>query len=649
MKFIRTSVLALVPLLSMAAFGSAFDERKPATAATIEAQRHVLAALPPEDGRDEKWARQGFIATLDDPVSRRADGGITYDPESTKFVDAKEAPPTVNPSLWRHQRLLRIHGLFQVSKNIYQVRGLSCTNTTFIRGKTGWVVIDPDMTTETATSVRKLLDTHFGKRPISAIVYSHSHIDHFGGVKGMLGDQTEELPIVAPEGLVEEAGSEWVMVGNVMTRRSHFQWGMELPRDPQGFIGTGLSSEVPIGSLRFLPPTDFVSKTGETRTLDGVKLEFQMVPDTEAPSEMNIYVPDERVLFIAEFATATMHNLQTPRGAKARDARAWAGYLTETLDLYGDRSDAVIFGHTWPRFGTDAIKSFLRLQRDNYKFIHDQTLRMANLGMTADEIANTLTPPKGISDEWSTHGYYGNYKHNVRGVYQYYIGWWDGIPAHLDPLPQIERAKGYVDLAGGAQNALAQAKKAFDQGNYRWSAEIANHVVFADPDNRAARELLADSYEQLGYQSESANFRNIYLVSAAELRGKPPYKHWLGSPDLINSMSTASFMDLLATRLNPQKVAGQSMTLVFDITDTKETVRVDIENGVLVAHVGASAAQSDVRLTGARNVLMGFFLQRAPLDKMKAAGLKLEGNETKLLALQSALEPPRIDFAVVTP
>ncbi len=640
--------LGLLLVITSAVAQTPLPKAKPATAATIAAQQRVTASLPKEDGRDEKWARQGFIGTLEDPVSRRADGSIAFNPESTRFLEQHEAPPTVNPALWRHQQILRIHGLFQVSPNVYQVRGLSATNPTFIRGKSGWVVIDPDMTTETASSVMKLVEQHLGKHPISAVIYSHSHVDHFGGVRGVLGEQQTVPVIVAPEHMIEEAGAEWVMVGNIMTRRSHFQWGLDLPRDPSGFVGTGLSSEVPVGTIRLIPPSDTVSRTGETRILDGVKVEFQMVPETEAVSEMNIYLPDERVLYIAEFATATMHNLQTPRGAKARDARSWAAYLTEALDRYGAGSDAVVFGHTWPRFGNDEIKKFISLQRDNYKFIHDQTLRMANLGMSAHEIADVLKPPKSLSDEWSTHGYYGTYKHNARGVFQYYIGWWDGIPAHLDPLPPEEHAKRYVEVAG-VSKMFAAAKRAFGKGEYRFASELLNDIVFADPANRIAKALLADSYEQMGYQAESANMRNIYLVSAAELRGKPPYKNWLGSPDLVNSMNTASFMDLLATRLNPAKIGNRAMTLVLDVTDTKETVRVDIENAVLVARVGGAAEKPDVRLTATRGMLMGLFLQQAPIKKMEQAGLKVEGDSAGLLALQAAIEKPPTDFPVVTP
>ena len=623
---------------------------KPATAATIEVQKKFFASLPKEDGRDEKWAHQGFIGKMDDPIIRRADGGIAFNTESTKFIDQGEAPPTVNPALWRHQKILRINGLFQVSVNVYQVRGVTATNPVFIRGNTGWVVIDPDMTTETGAAVKKLVDKYLGVHPISAAIYSHSHVDHFGGIKGVLGDQETVPVIVAPEHMVEEAGAEWVMVGNVMTRRSHFQWGLSLPRDATGFVGTGLSSEVPVGTIRLIPPNDTVTKTGETRVLDGVKVEFQMVPETEAVSEMNLYLPDERVLYIAEFATASMHNLQTPRGAKARDARAWARYLSESLERYGDGSDALIFGHTWPRFGTAEIKKFITLQRDNYKFIHDQTLRMANLGMSAHEIADVLTPPKAIADEWSTHGYYGTYKHNARAVFQYYIGWWDGIPAHLDPLPQAEQAKRYVDIVG-APKLFAAAKKAFDKGDYRWASELLNHLVFADRGNQPARALLADSYEQIGYQAESANMRNIYLMSAGELRGRPPYKNGLGSPDLVNSMTTESFLDLLAIRLNPTKMGDQAMTLVLDITDRKETVRVDIENSVLVGKVGvvdAAADQPDVRVTATRGQLMGLFLQQLPLAKMQAAGLKIEGDSAKLQVLQSAIEIPRLDFPLIT-
>lgn len=620
---------------------------KPATAATIAAQKDVMANLPKDDGRDEAWARQGFIGTLADPVSRNAKGEVVYDPNAWKWVEG-EAPATVNPSLWRHMKIINTHGLFKVAEGVWQVRGLDPTNVTIIRGDKGWVIIDPMMTDETARTAMKLVNKYLGKRPITGIVYTHSHVDHFGGVYGVLGDQQTIPPILAPEHFLEATGSEWVLAGNIMTRRGSYQWGQGLKAGAEGYVGTGFSMQAPKGTIRLIPPSDTISKTGETRTLDGVQLEFQMVPETEAVSEMNIFIPQHRTLLIPEFATCTMHNIQTPRGAQARDALQWAEYITEAIRLFGDSSDAMIHGHCWPRFGNKAIKDYLLVQRDNYKYLHDQTVRMMNLGYTPSEAAEAMKPPKAISDEWATHGYYGHYGHNAKGVYQYYVGWWDGIPAHLNMHPTEEQARRYVELIG-ADKIMKAAQTAFDQGDYRWSAELLNHLVFADPDNRPAKALLADSYEQMGYQEESAVFRNIYLSGAAELRGRKPPQYWLASADLTNLMGTSLLFDLVAARLNPEKVTGQSSRLLFHLTDTDETVLLSLENSVLVNEVGQTVENPDVEITATRNLVRQLFLQKVSLDALKEHGLAVTGNVTMLARLQDAVEQPPTDYPVVTP
>jgi linear primary-alkylsulfatase len=624
-------------------------ERKPATPATMEAQQTYRQSMPDDHGRDARWAMQGFIATAEDPVTRNANGDIVYDPTATGFLNQGEAPDTVNPGLWRHHRLLGVHGLFKVAEGIWQVRGIDCTNITFIEGDTGWVVLDPGLNTETAAKVKALVDQHLGVKPVSAVIYSHSHVDHFGGIKGVLGDQAVLPPIYAPEHFIEESSSEWVMAGNVTTRRSLLQWAPGMPHDPQGFVGTGLSNYVPVGTISLIPPDHIIKHTGEIHEIDGIALEFQMVPETEAPAEMNIFIPSANVLYIAEFATASMHNIQTPRGAKARDAASWAGFLTEALDLYGDKSQALIFGHTWPRFGQSEIRAFLQSQRDNYKFIHDQTVRLMNMGLTPTEIAEQLQPPPALQQEWSNHGFYGTYKHNAKGVFQYYVGWWDGNPASLDALPPENQARLYLDVMGGSEAVLLAAQGYFDKGKYREVTELVNNVIFVEPDNIKARNLQADSYEQLGYQAESAVWRNIYLAGAAELRGKPSYKDWLASPDLINSMSPASFMNLLATKLNPAVIGTETMTLDITITDKQENAYVEINNAVMVTRIGQQRKATDIAIAGPQPALLAFFLADLSLDEAAAMGMSVSGDLEKLARLQLAIEKPSLNYNVVVP
>ena len=450
---------------------------------------------------------------------------------------------------------------------------------------------------------------------------------------------------------MEEATSEYVLAGPAMGRRASFQFGSELAPGPQSNVGVGLAMAPSVGVITLIPPNDYIKKTGDTRVIDGVKFEFQMVPETEAPSEMNFFLPDHKTLFISEFAICTMHNVQTPRGALVRDTLKWAGYLTEILDLYADRTEAEMSGHCWPRFGKDVIKNFVGLQRDNYKYIHDQTVRLMNRGETPTEIADGLKRPAAIDNEWSTRGYYGTVRHNAKGVFQRYIGWWDGIPAHLNLYPPTEQAKRYVKVMGGAKGVISEAKRAMGEGDYRWSAEILNHVVFADPSNKTAKALLADSYEQMGYQSESAVWRNIYLVGALELRKGIPPRKFLSAPssDLVNHMPTQSFLDMLATRLNPDKIGTRAMTVALDTTDRNESSLISVRNAVLVGELDKSISSPTVTLSGSRSLVMGLFLKRVPLEQLEKAGLNISGDRSALVMLQDAIEPPTPDYPVVTP
>lgn len=620
---------------------------KAASVATVASQAGVRASLPADDGQDEEFATRGFIATAKDPQIRNAQGAVVWDMSRLDWVKG-DAPPTVNPSLWRQMSLLRIHGLFKLAEGVWQVRNFDASNMLVVRGKTGWIIADPLMTTETAKAAIAIVNEQLGERPVSAVIYTHSHPDHFGGVRALVADGAK-TPIVAPAHLIEEAVAENVLAGNAMSRRTVYQFGYSLPPGPTGFVGGGIVEDAArSGTVTLLPPTDTIQKTGDTREIDGVRFEFQMVPETEAPSEMNFFLPDLKTLYISEIATCTMHNVQTPRGALVRDTNRWAGYLTEMLDRYADRTDALASGHCWPRFGNDVIRNYIALQRDNYKFIHDQTVRRLNQGETPDEIAAALKVPPAIANQWSNRGYYGTVKHNARGVYQRYIGWWDGIPAHLDPYPEGEESKRYVAAMGGAGKAIAQAAAAQKQGDYRWAAQLLTHVMDVEPDHRGVRAQLADCYEQLGYQSESAIWRNIYLTGAAELRGTAPTHLALASQDVIAAMPTPAFLDLLAARLDPDKVAGREMTVTIEASDRHETSLLSLRNEVLVGQPGRSTATPTVSVSGPQLMLAGLFLKKVPFEKLEAAGVRIAGDREALATLIDAIETPPADFPIVT-
>ena len=651
MQCLKTLRIACITLMSLTAAAAAAKDTdaKPASPATLAAQEQMRASLPKDDGRDEAFVRQGFIATAKNPLILGEDGHVVWNLGMFDWVKG-DAPPTVNPSLWRQIKLLKEHGLFKVTEGVWQVRGFDGSNMTVVNGNSGWIVIDPLMAKETAAAAIALVNENLGQRPVSAVIYSHSHPDHFGGVRALI-KESDNVPIIAPEGFMVEAASEYVLAGNAMGRRTTYQFGLPLELGPQGNLGAGLAMAPSVGIITLIPPNDSIRKTGDTRIIDGVTFEFQMVPETEAPSEMNFYLPAQKTLFISEIATCTMHNVQTPRGALVRDTLKWAGYLTEALDLYGDTVESEISGHCWPRFGNDAVKNYISLQRDNYKFIHDQTLRLLNNGETPNEIAEELKRPAAIANEWSNRGYYGTVRHNAKGVYQRYIGWWDGIPAHFNMYPPVEQGKRYVTAMGGAKNVIREAKKAMDKGDYRWSAELLNHVVFSEPTNRTAQTLLADSYEQMGYQAESAIWRNIYLTGALELRGGIPPRKFLATPsaDLVGAMPTSSFLDLLAARLNPARIGDRTMTMVLESSDTQETALISVRNSVLVSEIGKTTVSPTVTVTGSRPLLMGLFLKKLPLDKLEAAGLRVSGDRAALLGLQDAIETPRTDYPIVTP
>jgi alkyl sulfatase BDS1-like metallo-beta-lactamase superfamily hydrolase len=626
-------------------------EPKPASPATIEAQKAIVADLPAEDGRDQAFSDHGFIATRTDPVIKTADGRPVWNLDAYAWIEG-EAPPTVNPSLWRHMKLLRKYGLFKVADNLWQVRGFDASNMTVVKGETGWILIDPLTTKEVAAAALELVNAQLGQRPVTGVIYSHSHGDHYGGVRGVIDEaavKTGKTAVIAPEHFVEEAASENVLAGPAMGRRANYQFGGSLKPGPQGQMGSGIGNGISGGAITLIAPTDLIRKTGETRVIDGVTLEFQMVPETEAPSEMNVYLPAARTLLVAELATCTFHNILTPRGAKVRDALAWSNYLNEAVNLYASRSDAAISSHCWPRFGQKEVKSWLEGHRDNYRYLHDQTVRMMNSGMTQAEIAEAIKPPAALSDIWFNRGYYGTYSHNSKAVYQRYLGWYDAVPANLNPHPPAERAKRFVADMGGAAKVVAAAKKAMVAGDYRWSSDLLNQLVFADPKHAEGRALLADSYEQQGYQAESAIWRNQFLSAARDLRQGVQAGATIQSPDMIAAIPTDLLLESVATRVNPSVIGDRQLAINFAITDRQESAKISIGNAVMISEMGANHSAPAATITGPRPLFLAMLFMKMPLAQLEMAGLKIDGDKSAVEALQAALDPLPGPFNIAEP
>ena len=510
-------------------------------------QRGGGARLPFADREDFADATRGFVGTLSPALVRDTDERVVWDMEAYSFLDA-DCPETVNPSLWRQAQLNKVHGLFEVAEGIYQVRGLDLSNMTIVEGDEGVLVIDPLISAETAAAALALYREHRGDRPVTGMLYTHSHVDHFGGAEGVVSREDVEagrIPVLAPEGFMEHAISENVYAGPAMLRRASYMYGALLEKGPHGQVSAGLGMTTSTGRVSLLAPTVTITTTGQEEVVDGIRMVFQMTPGAEAPAEMNFLFPDRRALCVAENATHNMHNVITPRGAPVRDAAAWAAYLNEAIELFGDAADVVFAQHHWPRWGRERIVDFLATQRDLYKFLHDQTLRLTNRGLVGSEIAEELELPSGLAGQWHARGYYGSVSHNVKGIYQRYMGWFDGNPAHLWAHPPVPAAQRYVDCMGGADAVLARARLSFEEGDHRWVAEVVGHVVFADPENVAARELQAQAFEQLAYGAENATWRNFYLMGALELRQgvqgvRARRRAWASSPTSpASSCSTA--------------------------------------------------------------------------------------------------------------
>ncbi len=638
------------------------DERDPpATApkdaepATRQAQDAVRAALPFEDLGDFEDARRGLIAALPDGVIRSEGGSPVWNLRAYAFLDGREAPPTVNPSLWRMAQLNLENGLFKVVDRIYQIRGLDLANMTVIEGDTGLIIIDPMTTREVAAAGLELFFAHRPRKPVVAVIYSHSHVDHFGGAKGVASEEDARagrVAVIAPDGFMEAVGGENVLAGNAMTRRAQFQFGALLPPGPRGQVDAGLGKVTARGSVTLIAPTTLIVEPLETRVIDGVEIVFQLAPDSEAPAEMHMYLPQFRVLNMAENATRHLHNFIPLRGAVARDPRLWAHYLSQAIEMFGGRSDVLIAQHHWPTWGCERVVDFLAKQRDLYKHVHDQAVRMMNLGLRPAEIAERLALPPELSREWSVRGYYGTISHNAKAVFQRYLSWYDGNPANLNSLPPIEGARKTIAYMGGADQVIARARADFARGEYRWVAQVMNQVVFADPDNREARELGADALEQLGYQAESATWRNAYLYGALELRNgvmKLPARPIL-SPDLLRAVTTDILFDFMAVRLNATRATGHRFTINWRFTDTGEDLVLTLQNATLSHVMGKQASSAAASVTTTRATLDALALRRTTPDQaLRSGALAVTGDGQLLSGLFGMLDDFELMFDILTP
>ncbi|KAK0108706.1 hypothetical protein ONS96_002554 [Cadophora gregata f. sp. sojae] len=627
---------------------------KDATATIIQQQDDLKKSLPFSDKRDYVNARKGFITTLKPNIIYQ-DDTVIWNNDDYEFLHKNESPNTVNPSLWRQSQLTSTAGLYLVTEGIYQVRGLDLSNTTFIEGNEGVIVIDPLTSRETGEAALQLYRSKRGEKPVKGVIYTHSHVDHFGGVRGMVcqDDVDQKLvDIIAPEGFLEHAVAENVYAGTAMSRRAAYMYGAVLNRGVRGQVGAGLGQTVSTGEVTLISPTVIISRTGRKHTVDGVEMEFQMAPDTEAPSEMLIYFPKFKALCAAEDATHTFHNLLTLRGAVVRDPHGWSKYLTETIDLFGSRTDVVFASHHWPTWGADQVVEFLTLQRDLYAYVHDQTLRMLNQGYNGPEIAEKIHLPPALEQAWSARGYYGSVSHNVKAIYQRYMGWFDGNPAHLWEHIPVERSRRYVKILGGVENTVKIGQEAYDKGDFRWAAEILNHAVFAFPHNTLAKNSLADTYEQLGYGSENGTWRNFFLSGTTELRsgnfGTPTAT---ASDDVISQLTPEMLFDSFAIQIDGPKAWDESVVIDVFVTDKNTNYRWWLSNGALVYTTAEQTTSSDVTLTATARALTSlakFGVNDIPA--LEKAGIKITGDDVNALdRLDALLDPGDSDFNIVTP
>ncbi|HET9972737.1 MAG TPA: alkyl sulfatase dimerization domain-containing protein [Streptosporangiaceae bacterium] len=593
------------------------------------------------DRTDFDNAGRGLVARFEPGVITAADRRVVFDADAYTRVLSGECPDTVNPSLWRQCQLTSIQGLFEVTDGIYQVRGIEISNMTLVEGDTGVIVIDPLVSAECAAAGLALYREHRGGRPVTAVIYTHSHIDHFGGVLGVV-DADTTVPIVAPAGFLEHAVSENVYAGTAMLRRGVYQAGTSLPISATGALGMGLGTGASAGNVGLIAPTLDITRTGQQETLDGVRVVFQITPATEAPAEMNFHFPDRRALCMAENATHNLHNILTPRGAEIRDARGWSRYLAEAIELFGDGTDVAFASHHWPTWGTQNVVTFLTEQRDLYAFLHDQTLRLLNQGYGPSEIAEMIEMPPALDAQWHTHGYYGTVSHDVKGIYQRYLGWWDCNPAHYWQHPPEAAAARYVETIGGIDATLATARQYADRGDLRFAAELGGHAVFADPAHQGARALLADVLTRIGYGSEAATWRNIFLTGALELR-QPAQPVPLAAGGILAALTISQLFDSLAIRIDGKRAWDTTASIRWHFTDTGETYRMELSNGALIHHRTSREDPADLVVTLTRPQVL------AMLGGAGTDGVQFDGDPKTFATIAALTDQPDPAFAIITP
>ena len=624
-----------------------------ATTATQEAIAAMTASLPLQDRQDLEDATRGLIGRAARRQITAEDGRVVWDLDAYEFMRNAEAPETANPSLWRQGQLLIEDGLFEVVPGIYQLRGYDLSVMSVIEGDTGVIVIDPLISAETAAAAFALYTAHRGERPVRAMIYTHSHADHFGGVKGIITQEqvdAGEVAVIAPEGFLHHAIAENVFAGTAMTRRAGYMYGAALDRGPAGQIGAGLGQTTSTGTVSLIAPTVDIVRTGETLTVDGVEIVFQMTPGTEAPAEMNFYFPQHRALCTAENTSHTLHNILTIRGALVRDPHAWSHYLTETIGLWGDELEVVFASHHWPTWGRERAVEFLAMQRDMYQYLHDQTLRMMNQGYTGAEIAEVLPMPPALEQQWHTHGYYGSVSHNIKAIYQRYMGWYDANPANLWPHPPETVAARYIEAMGGRDAALAVARRAWEDGDYRWCVEVGKHLVFADAQDTEARALLAEAFEQLGFGAENGTWRNAFLAGAAELRTGSFGTPVSTSADLLQALTVEQVLDSIAVRIDGPRAWHEHLDVAWRISDEDRTYLVELRNGALHYRTASAVPEGTTTFTLERRALIG--LVTGTLDLAEAMGdgtVAVDGDPSVLGRLVAVLAPVDPDFEIVVP